>query len=779
MKKILLLLSFFVFTVSIQAQQRGSVSGRILFDGKPAADVVVVLSSDDDPGFRRTARTDQQGRFKFENMAPAVYTIRGEGTETPVQVQMSSLSKRGIRIVGSEEQIADFELRSETLSIREQVLVAADSLQPLDEVSKTVNVIDGQEMRDRADFTLIDSLRTIPGFRVQQLGGFGRAASIKSRGLRNQDTAILIDGVRFRDASAITGDVGSFLADFTLTSVAKIEVLRGPGSSLYGTNAVGGTVDFQTPKPAAGWHGQVGGAFGGLGLGRFRGNTSYGTDDGKFGINFGVSRTAYTKGIDDEDNANNTNFQTRVEYKPFSRTNISFRLFASGASVRLNSNPDTFGTLPPTNATIIDADPGVNFLFDANDPDNIQKSRFLNGQIVVTQAINDELVFQGYYSGLTTRRRNDSGSTSIFDGSIHTANGHFEWSPNEINRVTAGYEFELENFRNEGFTPTGSGDFFTDADQSSHTIYAQDLLQFFNRKLQITAGFRAQFFDVSIPTFSSENAPYQDITLDNPPSAITFDGSASYYFESTGTKLRAHVGNGYRVASLYERLGSYYSTFGPVGFFPLGDPGLKPEKSVAFDAGIEQYVFDKRARLSVTYFYTKLTDTIWFDNDATTFGRFGGYANTKGGIARGAEFEADIRATKDTDIFTSYTYTNSDQRVPQVGGSGIIRTLGIPTNLFTLSATQRFKRFWVNADVTAESSYLAPIFSNSVFSTYIYRFDGNRKMDLTAGYTFPFDKDRLTLRIYGTIENVFDREYFENGFRTAGRTARLGASFAF
>ncbi len=141
--------------------------------------------------------------------------------------------------------------------IRETVTVSADASQPLEEVSKTVNVIAGQEMRDRADITLVDSLRTIPGFRVQQLGGFGRTASIKSRGLRNQDTAILIDGMRFRDAASITGDASAFLSDLTLTSVSKIEVLRGPGSSLYGTNAIGGTVDFQTPVPQSGWHGQV------------------------------------------------------------------------------------------------------------------------------------------------------------------------------------------------------------------------------------------------------------------------------------------------------------------------------------------------------------------------------------------------------------------------------------------------------------------------------------------------------------------------------------------
>ena len=109
--------------------------------------------------------------------------------------------------------------------IFENVTVSAGESQSIEQVSKTVNVIDSREMRDRADFSLVETLRTIPGFRVQQLGGFGKTANIKTRGLRNQDTAILLDGIRFRDPSAITGDASPFLSDFTLTSVSKIEVL--------------------------------------------------------------------------------------------------------------------------------------------------------------------------------------------------------------------------------------------------------------------------------------------------------------------------------------------------------------------------------------------------------------------------------------------------------------------------------------------------------------------------------------------------------------------------
>lgn len=674
--------------------------------------------------------------------------------------------------------------------IRETVTVSADSSQPIDEVSKTVNVISGQEMRERADFTLVESLRTIPGFRVQQLGGFGRTASIKTRGLRNQDTALLIDGVRLRDASAITGDASPFLSDITLTSVSRVEVLRGSGSSLYGTNAIGGTVDFQTPRPTSALHGQASYAAGGLGLQRFRGNISNGT--GIFGYSAAIARTVFSKGIDGQDNAHNTNFQTRIEYNPFSKTNISGRMFVSDAFVRLNASPDTLGELPFSNAGVLSAQPGVNFIWDENDPDADQKSRFFNGQIVLTQVLNSTTSLRAYYSGLRTSRKNENGilgpgfqngSTSFFDGTIQTANATLNWSPNAVHDVKAGYEFEHEKFGNDGRTPNGTGDFFTRAFQSSNTFFAQDVVSLFDGRLQLAGGLRAQFFALDDPVFSIANAPYSNLSLDSPPTAYTFDGAASYFFAGTGTKVRAHAGNGYRVPSLYERFGTFFSTFFGPEFVALGDPGLKPEKTIAFDGGVEQYFAREKIKLTAAYFYTKLIDTIGFGNAVPDIGAtvrpFGGYQNQKGGIARGGEFSGTVKPARSTDIFASYTFTNSDQREPQVAGSGVIETLGIPKHQFTLVATQRIKRFWVNLDLTATSHYLAPIFSNTYFNTYIYRFEGNRRADVTAGYTFPIKKDKFSLRVFGTVENLFDQAYFENGFRTVPRNGRAGVSFAF
>lgn len=792
----------------VTAQGGVTVRGRVTWGGQPAANIkvglavfsdkepftIMVVQSDGRAFYQPESRkvgmtvTDTNGEYVFHNVSKGKYQV---------DVVYSLPATKVIDVKDSNEFVSVIELptaKSAHFGILGEVSVIATGTRQNDgQTTKSVDVIDAQEMRDRADFSLAESLKTVPGFRVQQLGGFGRTATIKTRGLRNPDTAVLIDGIRFRDASTITGDASAFLSDLTLTSIDRLEVLRGSGSSLYGTNAIGGVVDFITPLPKKGFHGQFGSEFGGYGLQRYRGNLSNGTD--KFGFTIGASRTLYTKGIDDDDDARNTNIQSRIEYNPFSKTNISGRVFVGDSFVKLNSSPDIRGTLPALNSQIIKAG-SANFAFDANDPDAFQRAQFFSGQIALNQVFTDNVIFKSSYQFLRTSRKNTNGvlgvgfqpfggdETSIFTGLINTFNSRLDWTAKN-NLITFGYEFENEIFRNRGLSPFASSNFNTEAKQSSNTIYVQDQLSFLGKRLQISGAFRAQFFSLKTPAFSSVNAPYTNLTLDNPPTSYTADGSVAYFFERSGTKLRAHVGNGYRVPSLYERFGTFYDTFSvPNQFVALGDPGLKPEKSYAFDAGIDQSLFSNKARLSATYFYTRLQDIIGFENVVRNIGNtprfFGGYTNVKGGISRGAEFSIDMRPSSSTNIFASYTFTNSDQRVPQVSGSGVFKTLGVPDHQFTLVATQRFgKRFALNFDFLGTSSYLAPIFSNSTFTTYIYRFKGARKGDLTASYEIPAYNEKLKFRIFGTVENLFGYDYFENGFRTFDRTGRMGLAVSF
>lgn len=782
----LFLLCFLTF--GLFGQNGMTISSQLSWAGKVYSDTeikLVVVKSDTKTDYLST-KTNSQGNYTFKDIPDGDYQVQFKNEEN------KTVLVRLLYIRDGKDVTRAFTggsiLNGNVLG--NVTVIATGTQQSERRVSKTVNLIEEEEVTNRNEITLTDTLRTVPGFRVQQLGGFGRIANIKTRGLRNQDTAILIDGIRFRDPSSITGDASAFLSDFNSANIGRVEVLRGSGSSIYGTNAIGGVVDFQTPTPQKDLNGSFVGEYGGFGLSRFRGDIGAGTDDGKLAFTSGFSRTDVRDGIDGDDDADNTNFQGRVDFNPLANTSISGRVYYSNAFVRLNSSPDTLGDIP--SGQIIDAREGVNFVADQNDPDNFQKSNFFSGQIALTQIINSKAIFSANYQGLTTERENEndvagvgfqSFSNSIFDGQIHTFNTKLDYIPVSNNRLTFGYEYEWEKFGNEGFGASAGSDFFTRANQSSNTFFAQNLLGLMEERLQLAGGFRVQWFSLNNPTFSVNNAPYEGLSFDNPPTAVTFDGSASYYFASTDTKIRGHIGNGYRVPSLYERMGTFFSSFSGT-FVALGDPNLEPERSIAFDAGIEQNLYKNRVRLSATYFYTKLIDTIGFGNVVPDIGMtnrpFGGYENTKGGIARGAEFSGRFAATDTTDIFTSYTFTNSDQRSPQVSGSGVIQTLGIPEHQFTFVATQRIgKNLILNFDYLASSSYLAPIFSNSTFSTFIYRFDGNNRGDLTGRFKIPAFKEKVNFVIFGTIENIFDNEYFENGFRTEGISGRIGFGLDF
>ena len=196
-------------------------------------------------------------------------------------------------------------------------------------------------------------------------------------------------------------------------------------------------------------------------------------------------------------------------------------------------------------------------------------------------------------------------SRSDFDGRIHTFNARFDVRAGRHNFITGGYEFESENFKNPSFQPNPADNSNVDVTQKSHTVFVQDQLRFMEDRLQISGAFRAQFFRLDQPVFTpAASSPYRGLTFQSPPTAYTGDGSVAYMFRSSGTKIRGHVGNGYRAPSLFERFGSSFDSF--FGYSVFGDPRLEPDRSIAFDAGIDQTLYKNRLRLSATYFYTEL-----------------------------------------------------------------------------------------------------------------------------------------------------------------------------
>jgi vitamin B12 transporter len=396
------------------------------------------------------------------------------------------------------------------------------------------------------------------------------------------------------------------------------------------------------------------------------------------------------------------------------------------------------------------------------------------------------------YQGLRTWRRFGDGpggpgfqpagsDLSFYDGEINTLQARVDWQLGRHQSIDAGYEFENENFSSHFLLPDPTQNSQTSVTQRSGSAFVQDQVHLFDGRLQLAGSYRLQPFALENPDFTpAASAPYSGIHFSAPPTAQTGDGSVAWFFRKSGTKIRSHVGRGYRAPSLYERFGVYYS---PFGYSAFGDPRLKPERFVSVDGGVDQSFWNARARLSATYFYTQLQSVIAFDTQGIItpavdpFGRYGGYFSTNGGLARGVELNGSVTATKSTTVNWAYTYTDARERTPL--SPGVWRTYRIPENMFSTMVTQRLSaRATAIFTVLASGSYLTPIFDSISFQNRAYQFPGMKQGQLSFNYRLPLG-EFTAVRFFARADNLWNQRYYESGYRTPGVTGLGGMQFEF
>jgi iron complex outermembrane receptor protein len=743
-----------------------------------------------------SALTGMDGTCRLTEVAAGEYLVTVEATG------FSRPEPRRVRLERDASVELDIELS--LAGIHEQVVVtAAGTAQTVDEVSKALTVVDRREIDARGEVAIGDVLRPLAGVRVQQLGGPGSATTIRVRGLRVEDTAVLIDGVRFRDPSGTQGDSSAFVQDLLVTNLDRVEVLRGSGSSLYGSHAIGGVVNILSGEGAGAPQRRLVIEGGSLGFIHGRGTVAGGLRENRVTYSLGVARMDVLDGLDGDDRGDNTSVQGLARLRLWSNATVLARVYVADASTFLNETPRTVGTLP---SGVLEAVPlipeeliryeagtpvaqlrlgGANFITSANDPDNRRQSRFLSTLLRFEQRPSPGLGYSVSYHRLTTDRSFFDGprglgfeprgtTRSDFFGTGHTLSARLDLSLGDHHLVTAGYEFESEALDNRSLPDNPAGSSSVEVTQTSHAVFAQDQLRLLQGRLQIAGSVRAQRFDLGTPRFApAGSSPYQGVRFDDPPSAHTTDGSIAYFVPSTGTRFRAHVGSGYRAPALFERVGS---TFGSSGYSVFGDPRLRPERSLGLDAGVEQSLAGARLRLSATYFRTRLHDVIIFDSsgvirlDTDPFGRSSGYRSAGRGGASGLELGIAASPFVGTRLSAAYTFVDAQ---PPTGVRDATRALGVPRHQVSLVALAGLDRdLTASFDLTASSDFDARI------GTRILRFDRLMKADVQVSYRVPFGSWRRA-RLFARVENLLDRAYFENGFRTPGRTAAAGASLAF
>src|SRR6185369_14204097 len=500
MRRVIVSILFTLIVVGAAQAQTAAISGYIKDPQGANVPGATVKLYGRERSFSLVTVTDSNGAYSFKNLAPGEYLVEAEANGFALAPAQSVDVERG--------KATTHDVTLELSGLRSAVVItASDTPQTVDEVSKALTVVADQEIDERDEFAIAESLRVVPGLRVQQLGGPGQLTSIKTRGLPSEDTAVLIDGIRFRDAAAPQGDASGYLEDLVVTDVGRLEVLRGSGSSLYGSNAVGGVVNIVTDEGGGPVHGSILGEGGGLGYFRTRANVAGGVNHNRIVYSTGVSFFNVTRGIDDHDETRNTSGQGRILFRITPTATLSGRIYATNSRVQLNSNPQAIGTLP---AGVIEASPlsraeqlrfeagvppsqlnigAATFVPDANDPDAVREGNFFNGAVNFTQRPTETFGYTISYQGLATNRSSINGPLGIgfqpfggttrsdFNARIHTINARVDLQAGQYNFITGGYEFESENFHNPSFQVNPADNSDVDVTQRSHAIFAQDQLR--------------------------------------------------------------------------------------------------------------------------------------------------------------------------------------------------------------------------------------------------------------------------------------------------------------
>jgi vitamin B12 transporter len=766
--------------------------------GAPVASAVVRATSRDNT-LQQSARTDEQGVYRFQGLPPGEYWL--EALTSGLEQGEPSL----VRLETGQTFQAEVKLTLSKVTSRINV-TSSSTAESTEEAGKAMDVLDSTDIARRAEFSLTETLRVVPGMRVQQLGGPGTFTRVLVRGMRATDSGVLVDGMRFRDAGSVQGDATAFLGDLLMGMTDRVEVLRGSGSSLYGTHATGGVMNLVTDHGGGPVHGDLSAEGGGLGLFRVLGRMSGGAWKDRLQYAGGLQTLNISNGVDGIERVRNWSGQGYAQYRVLPNATLSGRFLGSTSMVGINVNPSPAPNLPAgelvpaiplASSQVLLAEQGLPFVwgnatFAPNlfDPDSRRDANFTSTLAAWSHQVTSRAAYRISYQAVTSDRDNLNGpggpgyqptwnTSANFGGRIDTLQARTDLNLASWNVFSAGYEYERESYNSS--SSDANPDLAlkvnarTSAVQKSNSVFFQDQLRLFSQRLQIAASGRYQGFQLDAPQFAGGAPQYEGATLGAPPNAYTGDVAVSYFLPRSSTKLRAHAGNAYRAPALYERFGAYF--YG--GFFgALGDPRLRPERSLGVDAGVDQYFLNNRLRVGATYFYSRLQEVIGYGNTPSDpFGRYSGYLNTGGGLARGVEVSGEARPTRSTILQASYTYVNADERnSPLIGGT--LAAIRVFPRMVTAVATQQVgRRLQLSADYWWANQYIGGTFF-VVDGIRPYLFGGPNKLDVAATYTIPI-AEKTSLRLFTRIENVLNQSYYEEGFRTPKAWAVVGMKFLF
>lgn len=574
---------------------------------------------------------------------------------------------------------------------------------PLKQSAAATTVVDQTRIDLEHVESLTDLIRGLPGFYISRTGGArGSVTSLFTRGTESNHTAVLMDGFR------ATRDGAQFFSYDALApdNLGRVEAQRGSASAVYGSDAIGGVLNFISRRgegPATLRMSVEGGTFT---TWREKVEVMGGTD--QFGYSAAISNFTQRDGHFPNSDFDDISFAARFDAKVGEKTTLKVisRYAATDTEVPTNGPPR----------------------FVPLDPNAERHDKFFLMGAEATHWAADWLEVTLRVSRLDQDRFNKDPDDAVPDPFPST--NRTDFSRTSVEALAAahlgawgvpllGAVYDIEEL-----VAFGGAGLSADVRRINRAAFAQWSLSFAERFF-VTPGVRIE---------------------DNGVFGTDTNGriAAAYFHKETQTKLRATWGSGITEPDLDQVFGG------------AGNRNLEPEQSSGWDAGIDQWFLDDRLRFGLTYFETRLRSLI--DFSGTTFTFF----NAGNAVTRGVEFESEARVFQHAVVGATFTFlrTRVTKLDPDAAFAGPAIIVGEPL--------LRRPTYQARAYVGHEVPHSYGVFVDALFvgsrqdSTFDFTRPPREKAEKyvrvdVSGYVYLLGE----LRAIGRVENVFDSPYEE------------------
>lgn len=496
-------------------------------------------------------------------------------------------------------------------TIEEEIVVTSFRL-PTD-VNKTgssIFVLDQEQLKQRSHIYVTDALMSVPGVTVNQNGPFGGQATARIRGASTGQTLVLLDGIVINDNSTPGG--GFNFGNIELNDIDRIEVLKGPQSTLWGTDAIGGVINIVSKTPENELSGEVGSTLGSYGTTQYRASLSTGNSWGDFRINYSDSQSdGISKADEDDGNPEDDAYEAQtisavlgLNLPGDSRLQISHR------ETDTDTEFDSFGL-----ATGVE------------DGDELSVVELSTTQVRLTvPALNGKLTNTLVYATSETDRANFTNGAFAFGSGGERDVFQYQGTY----RISDTQQFSL------GFEDEESEVSTNDADiQGIYALYQISPMEDVTISMGVRQDDHSEFGEETVGRLSAAWAATDNLNI------------------------QGSWGEGFKAPTIFQTTFFCCSATAP-------NPNLVAETSESFDLGFT-WAFNERGSLGLTYFDQETENQIDFSFAV------GGYENIAEVDSKGLELLFDYQITENLQAFMNATYIDSEDingdelvRVPEV-----------------------------------------------------------------------------------------------------------------